>query len=522
MADGAVREVGIREALLQSHEFGDIQLSSPLETAAVMRLLLAVLYASCGPKTIKELGLMIKAGQFPAEEIESYLSKWHQRFYLFGEAPFLQIGNMTMTKASSLAALAVEIAAGNNATLFSHVQDSNPQALTPGKAARRLLAAQSFASSLGIAASTDVNGQTLARPNLASTICLRGVTVWMSGKNLFETLALNLVPSVADDKPLWERDDPLERLDRVVGGKRISVKSKCATERYVWQSRMVRLLPEFEGGNTVVRRAYLSQGRDSDKSQGDLMKVFVASKEEGEYPLSLSAGKASWRDLHSLLAFSSKVKRNAVFSCVAALVEHDFISQNASYNLNIVGLATAPGKPDKFLLWRHDRLSIPAALLEDELLVELLRVALTDAEFVANELRRRVYFVAKEFVPPHGNPDPKDVGNLADVLDARPAFWARLESHFVPLLASLPQEKHEALETWRGRVASEAVCALRESCRQLGSTPQAMRAKAAVSLRFHADQAAVLQQRADAEKRKKQTELKKKDAKANDRVFSER
>lgn len=289
----------------------------------------------------------------------------------------------------------------------------------------------------------------------------------------------------------------------------------------MWQSRMVRLLPEFEGENTVVRRAYLSQGRDSDKFPGDPMKVFVVSREEGEYPLSLSAGKASWRDLHSFLAFSGKVERNAIFSCVAALVERGVIPQSARYNLNVVGLATAPGKPDKFLLWRHDRFSVPAALLENQELVGLLGVALADAEFVASELRKRVYFVAKEFVPPHGNPDPKDVGNLADVLDARPAFWARLENYFIPLLVNLPH-KENALGEWRTQVEQEAKRALTESCQQLGNTAPALRAKAAVSFRFHADQATVLQQRADAEKRKKQTELKKrKDAKANERVLSE-
>ena len=533
MADGAVREVGIREALLQSHEFSAIQLSSPLETAAVIRLLLCTAYAVCGPASWRDTKMLLQTGQFPAAVMTAYFDQWHKQFDLFGDTPFLQIGTLTMAQATPLAALAAEAATGNNPTLFDHTHDDDPPAFTLAEAARKLVTAQAFALGFGRAADAVIAGQAFPRPYLADAICLRGVTVWLSGKSLFETLVLNMVPRTTgtsvppetpEQRPVWEQADPLLRLDRVVSGKRVAVPAQSLMDRLVWQSRLARLLPETDAaGQTVVRRAYYTQGREADKSPGDPMKVFVASKEAGEYALNLNAGKASWRDLHSIVAFSDTDRRPPIFGHMAVLVREETVAPAALYGLNVVGLATDPGKAGKFLLWRHDRLSIPAALLEDELLVELLRVALTDAEFVANELRRRVYFVAKEFVPPHGNPDPKDVGNLADVLDARPAFWARLESHFVPLLASLPQEKHEALETWRGRVASEAVCALRESCRQLGSTPQAMRAKAAVSFRFHADQAAVLQQRADAEKRKKQTELKKrKDAKANDRVFSER
>jgi len=292
-------------------------------------------------------------------------------------------------------------------------------------------------------------------------------------------------------------------------------------DRLVWQSRLARLLPETNAaGQTVVRRVYLTQGREADKSPGDPMKVFVESKTEGIYALGLNAGKASWRDLHSLMAVGDKDRRPPIFGHLAILVREEVVAPDALYGLNVVGLATDPGKAGKFLLWRHDRLSVPAALLEDQKLVELLGVALTDAEFVASELRRRVYFVAREFVPPHGNPDPKDVGNLTDVLDARPAFWARLENHFIPLLANLPHQE-DALGTWRTQVEQEAKHALTESCRQLGNTAQALRAKAAVSFRFQADQSAVLQQRADTEKRKKQTELKKrKDAKANERVLS--
>ena len=511
-----VREVGIREALLDAHQFGDIQLSSPLETAAVTRLLLCAAHAICGPVSWRDSKTLLQAGRLPANALTAYFDQWQAQFDLFGNTPFLQIGTLTMAQATPLAALATETATGNNATLFDHTRDDDPPAFTPAEAARKLVAAQAFALGFGRAADAVVAGQPFPRPYLADAICLRGITIWLSGKNLFETLTLNMVPRTTaktappetpEQRPVWEQADPLQRLDRVVGGKRVAVRAQSIMDRYAWQSRLARLLPETDAaGQTVVRRAFFTQGREADKEKGDPMKVFVVSKEAGEYALNLNAGKASWRDLHSLLAFSDAGRRPQIFTHVKELADQEIIAPDALYGLNVVGLATDPGKAGKFLLWRHDRLSIPAALLEDPLLADLLGKALTDAEFVAGELRRRVYFVAREFVPPHGNPDPKDVGKLADVLDARPAYWARLETHFIQILSALPHEPYAALEAWRDQVASEAERALRESCRQLGSTPQAMRAKAAASFYFQADEETVIGQRRE---RKKQADKKK-------------
>ena len=492
-----VREVGLREALVEAHTFGDVQASSPLEVAALVRLLLAVLYAACGPEDHEAVAALLRQGRFPADALNPYLDRWRDRFDLFGPRPFLQVGDLEMAQATPLAALATEAATGNNATLFDHARDDDPPALAPAEAARRLLAAQAFALGFGRAADALVGGRPFPRPYLADAISLRGVTVWLSGGSLFETLTLNLVPGAVEDRPVWERDDPLERLDRVVDGKRVAVRAKGVVDRYAWQSRLVRLLPEADGaGRTVVRRAYFTQGREADKSLGDPMKVFVESKTEGVYALGLNAGKASWRDLHSLLAFNPRVKRNLIFASVAELVGEEVIPDSASYGLNVVGLATDPGKAGKFLLWRHDRLSVPVTLLEDPEAVDRLGRMLGDAEFVAGELGRRTYGVAKAFVPPHGNPDPKDVAHLADALDPRPAYWARLENHFAALLADLPRDGQAAKGAWRAQVEREAVRALRESCRQLGHTPQAIRAKAAVSFHFQADAQAVQEERA--------------------------
>jgi len=333
---------------------------------------------------------------------------------------------------------------------------------------------------------------------------LRGATLFLSGDTLFQTLMLNLISGrlAEDAAPHWELDDPASVFDRVggtggdgePGPKRTSQSARGFVERYAWLSRMTRLVVDEDD---LVRRAYFTQGREADKGKGDPMKVFVNNDKLGSYALNLNADKAAWRDLHSYLgATGTDVPR--IFSHAAERAEDDAIPMDKLYRLNVVGLATDPGKAGKFLLWRHDRMSVPPALLAKEALIGEVATALEDAEFVARQLRQRMYNVAQRFLPPEGNPDPKDVDNLLSALDPRRAFWARLDAHFARFLSSLAANPEGAMETWRANVAREAQRALQASCNQLGESARALRATALVDFRFIANEAQVQQQIADA------------------------
>jgi CRISPR type I-E/ECOLI-associated protein CasA/Cse1 len=493
---GEVHEVGIREALVRAHEWGEVPCASPLVAVALVRLLLAVLHRACPPADFDAWAEMWEAKRFPEARIDAYLNAFRDRFDLFDEdRPFLQIGRMEMAQAGPLAQLATEVATGNNPTLFDHTRDDAPPAVSPAEAARRLVAAQAFALGFGKAAEARVNGTPWPRPYLADGICLRGVTMFLSGDSLFQTLMLNLVsgPVRQEDAPCWEADDPTALLDQVVNGERVSQPARGPVERYAWMSRMIRLLREPDG---TVRRAYFTQGREADKSSGDFMKVFLQSKKEGRFALGLNADKAAWRDLHTFLgALGAQAEVAPVVRHAAELIDVGYLPAHTLYSLNVVGLATDPGKAGKFLLWRQDRMSIAAALLADKHRVEEVQTALEDATFVAEDLRRRIREVAGHFLPPEGNPDPKDVDNLVAALDPRRPYWARLEAHFAHFLLGLaadaPAERAAALKEWRRAVAAEAQRALRAACDQLGHSTRAIRATSRVMFEFNADKADV-------------------------------
>src|SRR5262245_6528593 len=82
--DGRSLTLGVREALTRSHELQELRDSSPLTTAALVRLLLAVLHAAHGrPWTNRRRVDLWSNGRWDAETINEYLDQWQGRFDLF-------------------------------------------------------------------------------------------------------------------------------------------------------------------------------------------------------------------------------------------------------------------------------------------------------------------------------------------------------------------------------------------------------------------------------------------------------
>ena len=78
---------------MQAHEWREIRGDTPLETASLHRLLLAVLHRVFGPKSTRAWKSLWGREQFDRGMLDEYLHqpKIHQRFDLFdSEKPFYQ------------------------------------------------------------------------------------------------------------------------------------------------------------------------------------------------------------------------------------------------------------------------------------------------------------------------------------------------------------------------------------------------------------------------------------------------
>lgn len=506
-SEGNSKELGLRDTLLKAHELREICDDSPLVTVAIHRLLLAILYrAYSGPKNFGRWRELYVRGKFDPKIVSDYLIQWKSRFYLLDdEHPFYQMSGLETNNSVSVNRLATECASGNNATLFDHCSDDEEVSWSFVKVARKLLACQSFALGFGKSGNAKINGKDEILPYSADAIALRGMTVWIQGPSLFDTLMTNLVvPSENESLPPWELNDPHKHRDKLSGKKRRSVASLGTVDRFTWQSRLIRLIPN----NMFVSRVFFTQGRSADKSAGDPMKAYRISKEEGISAVSLSSNKAAWRDAHAILTLpppDSKERRPECFNVLAWASANGVINNDKHFFAQVVGVASAPKKAGKFLLWRHERLPAPSAFLGDENLSKRERLGglLESAEQAAIVLNNRVRRIAKLYLSPASEspdgqqPDKDEVTKVVNTIDPRPAYWARLEKHFFELLENLPSDWDRsvgdwkpddqliATRTWRDAIKQEAKRALEESIRCLGTTARAISAVARARTDFN-------------------------------------
>jgi hypothetical protein len=142
-------------------------------------------------------------------------------------------------------------------------------------------------------------------------------------------------------------------------------------------------------------------------------------------------------------------------------------------------------------------------MLADVNLIERLGGLLQNAEQAAIELNHRTRRIAKLYLAPDAESpagrkaDPDEIARVANAIDPRPAYWARLEKHFFALLENIPldwdaehdgwkpDDQQAATNTWRGHVKREASGALEESTRSLGTTARAIQAVARVRTDFN-------------------------------------
>ncbi len=113
-----------------------------VEKIAIFKLLMAIAQAAVTPQN-EMAWRQLSVESFAALCLE-YLEKWKDRFYLFGEKPFLQFPEVKKARHQNLGALLPEIATGNTTISFHCQQEAS---LSPGDMALLLLRNMSFSFS---------------------------------------------------------------------------------------------------------------------------------------------------------------------------------------------------------------------------------------------------------------------------------------------------------------------------------------------------------------------------------------
>lgn len=441
MNNGGIEFLGLKQLLQDAHFYKDISDPSPIVTVALFRLLLAILHRLFGPDNTEEWIALWDRRCFPPEKLGNYFQEWHHRFYLFDEKrPFYQIIlDEGITHPPQL--LALEAAAGNNATLFDHSTDISGKKMDPAVAARYLVTRQAYSIGFGKSSPFYFSDSTL----------IRGLCVLLMGTNLFESLLLNMIRYTGErpipqkrgecDEPYWEQDVP--RAPRSKGNV-----PKGYLDYLTWQSRRIYLIQD-ENANSVSGCKILQNLKLPDPPPLDPFKCYEVMEKRGFVSKGFREEKALWRDYHVLLQTGvESSKRPEVLDWVAELAARKPGDFSTEYFFRVVGLATDKGKAASLNFWRQEILPLPLEYLSKKNLLETLKSFLLLAETTGRELESAVWYFIRLFLFPDEDQEPgKERKNkiqeiLKETAPTR-SFWSRLETPFKEIIEKLPDDYSE-------------------------------------------------------------------------------
>ena len=221
--DCTVQEVSLTDALLHAHAYVDLAGEMPTQDAAMLRLLLAVLFtvfyrgdAKGCPRPLEQSDDALERwselwqlGHFPAEPVRDYLEQWKDRFWLFHPThPFWQVPQAKIGTEYGAAMLNGEmIESKNKLRLFPLYAGQNKEQLSYPQAARWLLSVNGFDDT-----SLKPKGKDLPSISVGWLGTLGFIQAL--GDTLYETLMLNLTllrdgrECWGGSKPCWERENP--------------------------------------------------------------------------------------------------------------------------------------------------------------------------------------------------------------------------------------------------------------------------------------------------------------------------
>lgn len=252
-SDCSVEEVSLTNALLHAHEYEDLAGELPTQDIAVLRVLLAVLhtvFSRVDPdgnqvpldedNALERWGNLWNLKVFPEKPIREYLNQWHERFWLFHpERPFFQVPSMDLGHTFKVKKLNGVISESDNKKrLFSSRYGFEKTSLSYAEATRWMISINAFDDNVG--AKPVPTGKNMP-PCGVGWLGQLGLIV-AQGKNLFETLLLNLVFLKNGNKE-WGEGIPVWEKTNVEEGQHIEISiPKNPSELYTLQSRRLLLI----------------------------------------------------------------------------------------------------------------------------------------------------------------------------------------------------------------------------------------------------------------------------------------
>lgn len=403
---------------------------NPVQKIAVFKLLLAIAQAAATPKNEQEWQALGADGL--AQKCLSYLEKWHDRFYLYGEQPFLQMPAIAAARALSFGAFLPEISTGNTTVL---TQSQQEKSLLEADQALVLLMQMGFALSgkktdNSVVLSPSYRGKT--KDNGKATSGKTGPSVahmgllhsFVFGSNLHESIWLNLfTEQEIASTGLFIQGVGVAPWENMPEGE------ACFVAERLQQSYMGRLIPLCRFCLLANNEMHYSEGIAHPSYKEGLQDLSVAINSSGKEPKALwtDPEKRPWRELSSLLSFIAQEGSQGFQSWQVRLGLDKASKTQKLFHLWSGGLRVSSNAGEQYVSGSDDAVE-SSIMLYSELLnqswFDQLKLEMSELDGLAKALYGRVlgYFKALTV-------EGKDIAAQATNL-----FWQLCERDFQNLV----------------------------------------------------------------------------------------
>jgi CRISPR system Cascade subunit CasA len=366
------------------------------------------------------------------------------------------------------------LASGNNVTLFDHNTEREGISLTCDQGARYVVALQYY----GLGGLSGIPEKFTAAPSC------RGISFFVMGKNLFETLVLNMIHYTGDDDrpipsdgtgedmPSWEMDDPFQKRDEPYG----------LLDYLTWQNRRVLLIPTVGEESITINNITEAPGlrMSSDFLDGvrnrDPYQYYYRGSKNEPFVLRFQLEREVWRNSATILRHKDELAPPENIRWLQELARAGIKIGSHTCNLEALGMVSDKAK---VFFYKRDSYPLPLEYIEKEDLVISLEKEINIAEEIGISLHYAVEKIATylpNYEQKENGGNKKEKGQIQEHLNAVNNYWSKLEPGFVDLITHLPRDVVSSELAWQETVRAAAREALEHALRLAGTSAGGLKA----------------------------------------------
>jgi CRISPR system Cascade subunit CasA len=457
--NGAAELVGLEQLYREAETIRDLNVNPP-QRIALMRLLLCITQAALDGPENEEEWKTCRERIIP--ESLDYLSTRKEKFDLYGKTPFLQIRALVSAEPKFLDKL-LETSRGEN-PMFLTEMAAEGHRIADAQKALALLVFQNYSAG-GKVGQSEWCGKKHSESTFA-TPCFTNLFLFLRGKNLIETLTMNLIPknqlSIPMGTPIWDQMPQSSTDDATFEN------AYCTfLGRLVPLARLIKLSEDKQSSQCIigpVPKKYVFSNDPATFRESFL--TLKLSKKNGHYYMKVNPAQHLWRELGSLLALSENTEGFSAKN----------LNSLKNTNGNIVdiwcgGLARGAqaAKIQDMAEWNF---SIPVSMLDER-----------ELEKYANgvELANKAEWTLKNAIQMHKESYSKELktDGASYVQKATAHYWSTLDSSY-QMLVEIASDDDRNLDDWRALLRKTMHEAFEQACphetpRQIKAFVQAKR-----------------------------------------------